>query len=303
MRFSVVLNAKAGSLVRSSPQRAAARVRERFARTGAEADVVATTGADIGKAVDRALQADTDAIVIGGGDGTVTSSARQVLASGKPLGVLPLGTFNLFARDLGMPLELDAAIDAAVRAEVRSVDVGEVNGAVFLSNSVIGMMPLLVRVREKLRGDSALQRAWGMGVTGLRMLVRYPRLSVEVDLGDGPREIAARSLAVTVNPYEADFPSLPFRKTLDAGCLALYVARHRSRLSFAWLVASLMVGTWRQSGRMDEMLSPELTIHTRSPSIRIVNDGELHTARPPLRYRIRSRALRVLAPRPGDRRE
>src|SRR6185503_16647759 len=101
--------------------------------------------------LDQAFASDADAVVIGGGDGTVSAAADRAVRHGKPIGVLPLGTLNHFARDLGMPPDLRDAVRAIATGVVREVDVGEVNGRVFVNNSSIGVYPTVVRDRDEQR--------------------------------------------------------------------------------------------------------------------------------------------------------
>lgn len=116
---------------------------------GLDADItLAQSGAEMIATAEQALRDGAPIVVAGGGDGTINAVASVVVGSGTPFGVLPLGTLNHFAKDLNIPLELDAAIANVAQGVPHQVDVGEVNGRIFLNNSSLGLYPDIVRDRE-----------------------------------------------------------------------------------------------------------------------------------------------------------
>jgi len=296
IKVAVVMNSKAGGLVSTSPDQMARRIEELFVAAGAQAQVVAAEGPNLEEAVRRFRDSDVDAVVVAGGDGSVATAVKALAGSGKPLGVLPMGTFNLFARDLQVPLELEKAVPALAGGRALKVDTAEVNGKIFLSNSVMGLLPSLVDARESVRGKSLRRRLWDLAAAVGRLLRRYPRLTVTVDMGKGPQTITVRTLGVTCNPYEEKVGALPMRPRLDTGLLALYQVGHRGRLGMIWLLLSLVLGRWKESTAISEWMAPQLTITGRGGSIRVVNDGELLRLALPLNYRIHAGELTVLVP-------
>ena len=263
MKVAVVMNRKAGGLVAGSPDETARQIEQLFAATGTEAQVVVVEGPKLEEAIRRFRDSDVDAVVVTGGDGSVATAAKAMAGSGKPLGVLPMGTFNLFARDLQVPLELEKAVPALAAGHMQQVDTAEVNGKLFLCNSVMGLMPSLVDTRESVRGKPLLQRLWDMAVAVGRLVRRYPRLTVSVDLGKGLQTITVRSLAVTCNPYDEKLGALPMRPRLNTGQLALYQVGHRGRWGMLWLISSLVLGHWKESTAISEWMAPQLTIAGR----------------------------------------
>jgi len=296
MKMAVVMNTNAGALVGVAHDQMGQRIQQLFATAGADTQLVMTTGPDLAETIARFRHSDVQAVIVAGGDGSVTTAAKALAGSDKALGVLPMGTLNLFARDLQVPLDLEQAVLALAGGQIQKVDTAEVNGKLFLCNSVMGLMPSLVDARESVRGMSLPQRLWDIAIAVIRMVRRYPRLTVSVDMGKGPLTIAVRTLAVSCNPYEEKFGVLPMRRRLDTGRLALYHAGHPSRLRMLWLLISLGLGRWKTSESVSEWMSPQLTIAGRGKSIRVVNDGELLTLSLPLHYRIHPKELAVLAP-------
>jgi len=143
MKASVLLNAAAGLRPRQV-QAEVVRVRELFATLEVEANVRLVAGPDLLAAARAAAASDTDVVVMAGGDGTVSAGAGGLAGTGKPMGVLPLGTLNHFARDLGIPTLLEDAVRTVAEGIVREVDVGEANDRVFVNNSSLGLYPAAV---------------------------------------------------------------------------------------------------------------------------------------------------------------
>src|SRR5664280_484744 len=122
MKMAVVRNSNAGALVGGSPDETARRIERLLAATGTEAQVVVAEGRNLEEAIRRYRDSDVDAVVVAGGDGSVDTAAKALAGSGRTLGVLPMGTFNLFARDLQVPLKLEEAVPALVGGHVQQVD-------------------------------------------------------------------------------------------------------------------------------------------------------------------------------------
>lgn len=141
--------------------------------------LVAEKGRDIAELARRAVQEHSPAVIAGGGDGTVNAVAAQLVGTSVPLGVLPLGTLNHFARELRIPLEREAALRSLLTGRIASIDVAEVNGCVFVNNSSLGLYPWLVAEREK--GQRKGHSKWTAFVqAGFSVLRRYPFLDVRL---------------------------------------------------------------------------------------------------------------------------
>lgn len=300
MKLAVVLNRRAGTLLRHRPEDAAREVRALFAAAGAQADTVVTGRQGFRAALARAAASDADAMVVGGGDGTVRMAAQAALDSGKALGVLPLGTLNLFARDLGMPLDLKPAIAALGAGAFRMVDVAEVNGKVFLCLSGLGFFVHMSEARETRRTGSRIGK-WVAFATALwTALARAPEFDVAIEAGGPTRHFVTRAVVVTNNLFE-DVPGmLPGRTRLDRGELVLHVDKNRSHLAMLRIALKAARGGWHDDSGVETMRVPALTIASRRRHVRVASDGEIDRLETPLRYRIRPGALRVLVPRPRD---
>jgi diacylglycerol kinase family enzyme len=172
-RIHVFVNEAAGSV--DDVARQSGDIRDAFAAADVDATVEPVDPARLADSiVSRWGKGDCDAIVVAGGDGTISCAAGAAVESGAVLGVLPMGTFNHFAKDLGITVELrDAAAELAA-APVESVDVAEVNGRVFINNAALGVYPEMVETRDDIRE----RRGWGkiraVPVAMLRTLRQMP---------------------------------------------------------------------------------------------------------------------------------
>ena len=291
---AVIVNGSAGA---GHDEQAARELHGKFAAAGMDAEVtLARSGEEMIAAARKALAGRKQVVVAGGGDGTVNAVASVMAGSGVAFGVLPLGTLNHFAKDLGIPLALDAAIANVATGRRKQVDVGEVNERFFLNNSSLGLYPDIVRDREKqqrrLGRGKWLAACWA-SVAALR---RYPFLSVRLNV-DG-EQIARRTPFVFIgnNEYTMQGLGIGERARLDGGVLSLYVAQRPGRLGLVRLAWRALWGRLAQERDFDVLLAEALEIDTRHKRMRVATDGEVTVMLTPLRYRIHQGALTVVVP-------
>lgn len=294
MRIAVVINTAAGSLIGKEgvPEEVAAHLE----RAGLDALIEPDDGRGLVARIRAACARGVDAVVVGGGDGTIACAAQELSGKDAALGILPLGTMNLLAKDLGLPLTLPEAADALANGVMRAIDVGEVNGRVFLCNSMLGIPARLAVQRERKRGAMSAREYWRLAVAGVRSLSHSPPLTVALDLGQGPRRIRTRALVVVDNDYDEGLGQIMTRSRLDRGELVVYVARALGLLRALRLGFGMAIGHWRTSPGLERHAVKRLVIHSRHKVLRVMNDGEVMMLRAPLRYRVRPKALRVIVP-------
>lgn len=294
----VVLNARSGA--EDVPDGGAA-VAAAFAARGLHARIIVlAAGQRIAATVDDLLDAGADLIVAAGGDGTVNAIASRLLERDATLGILPMGTLNHFARDLGIPLEIDAAADVIAAGQARRVDVGEVNGKVFLNNSSIGLYPRIVLEREHAQRHLGAGK-WPALARATWHALRHPRSFSATVRVDG-RTIERRTPFIFVgnNCYVLEGFGIGRRTCLDRGVLALYVLRRKSMFGLLWLGLRALLGIGSQAEDFDAIESAGFEVQGRHSDVEIATDGEVAQMAMPVRYRIRPRALRVLAPAPKE---
>jgi len=290
MRAAIVINKRSGSALDHADPAEVAMAALRMA--GIELVPIAPDE-DLNARLQAAIDARPDAVIVGGGDGTICAAAARLADTGIPLGILPMGTMNLLARDLHVPEDLEAAAALLARATVRKIDVAEVNGQVFMNACMIGLPTHLGRHRERARG-SGLAARWRFVVAALRGMLRHPPLRLLIAAGDKRRRVWTRAVAISCNPLDEDAARFPARLTLDAGTLTLYVAQ-----SFGpwWVVQFLLRALFRRWGQhpdLDRTTAPRITIASARKRVRVMNDGEAMLLETPLRFRIRPGALAVL---------
>ncbi len=293
MKIQVILNAGSGTGENAA---LAERLTELFARDGVDTNIsLAQTGHEAVRLAQRAVRSDADIVVAGGGDGTINSVASQLLNTRKTLGVLPLGTMNHFAKDLHIPLELGAAVETIFKGHTAQVDLGEVNGHIFVNNSSLGLYPSIVREREKQQ-----RLGWGKWPAyvwaAMAVLRRYPFLDIRLSVDD--KDFSSRTPFVFIgnNEYEMETLNIGGRTCLDAGELSLYVTNRTGRLGLVRLAFRALFGGLRQEKDFLAICTKEIWIGTRRKHVRVALDGEVRIMEPPLHYRVLPGKLRVLAP-------
>src|SRR5450830_2200246 len=246
---------------------------------------------------EQALHDGAPIVVAGGGDGTINAVASVVVGSGTPFGVLPLGTLNHFAKDLNIPLALEAAIANVARGVPHQVDVGEVNGRIFLNNSSLGLYPDIVRDREKQQRRLGRGKWLAFCWASLAALRRFPFLSVRLTVGEDEHARRTPFVFIGNNEYLMQGLTIGERAVLDGGKLSLYVAQRPTRLGLVRFAGHALLGRLGQSPDFDVLLAERFAIDTRRKLIRVATDGEVTLMAPPLNYRSRPAALAVIVPR------
>jgi diacylglycerol kinase family enzyme len=300
-RVEIILNASAGSGDQEAARETLADIFAADGRFDAHVSL-AQSGAEIVELARRAAsESNVRIVVAGGGDGTVNAVASELVGTDKQLGVLPLGTLNHFAKDLGIPLDLEGAARNIVEGEAVRVDVGEVNGRIFINNSSLGLYPSIVRHREKQQERLGRGKWFAALWATLEVFRRYPLFGVRLS-ADG-QEFRRRTPFVFIgnNEYQMDAFNLGARSCLDAGHLSLHLTRDIGRWGLVRLAFSAVVGRLRESKDFDALCTKEVWIETRRTRMRVATDGEVTVMRSPLHYTVRPGALRVIAPKAVNR--
>jgi diacylglycerol kinase family enzyme len=297
MKVRVIVNIGGGTA--AGDEEEAARIEAAFAAHGVEADVRPTEAEDIAEAFrDAAAAPGLDAVVAGGGDGTLSCAAGQLADSGRPFGVLPLGTLNHLARDAGIPSGLEEAVAVIAAGHARAIDLAEVNGRVFVNNSSVGLYPDMVRLREAEQerlGRSKRMAMLSAGLTSLRHFRRH-RLWISAPGLEAP--IRTPLLFVGNNRYQVNLFALGRRERLDEGLLCLYAIRARTRAHLLWAGIRGIFGRLDQQRDFVTAYVEEAEISSDRPTLALSADGEALRMETPLRYRIRPGALTLIVPAP-----
>jgi YegS/Rv2252/BmrU family lipid kinase len=257
---------------------------------------LARSGAEVIELARKAACEPYKVIVAAGGDGTVNAVAAAVIDSNKTLGVLPLGTLNHFARDLGIPSDLQQAAYTIIAGRTIEVDAAEVNNRIFLNNSSLGLYPMIVREREKHQRLGFRKWPAFMWAT-IQALRRNPFLDVRLRVNDELLDRTTPFVFVGNNEYAMNLFNIGLRNRLDKGELSIYITHGTSRLKLIELALRAVVGRLRNDKDFLALRSDEVTIQTARKRVRVAFDGEIEVMEAPLQYRVRSRALRVIVPK------
>jgi diacylglycerol kinase family enzyme len=300
MRSKAILNKDGGTLKTEDLDWFSGFLKDAFEHAGHVIDVEIIAGDALIETLEAAENdPEIDAIVAGGGDGTVAAAAGAAFRSGKALGVLPAGTMNLFARALGLPLQLDLAARALARAEPRALDIGTMNGRPFTHQYSVGLQAKVVKNRKIYAYSSKLGKIWASLTACLNILRRRIAFAAEIT-ADGESESGRYSvLALANNEYGVDH--MPYPAKLDAGVLGVYRTGVLSPLQSARLSSDLLVGKWRENPDLRSATAEAVTIRFESKRRRdhALLDGELVLIEDVVELKIQKRALQVLAPDPG----
>jgi diacylglycerol kinase family enzyme len=290
-RILALFNARAGTLI----DRGADGLRDAFAQAFGRmrVDLHVLEPAAMAAAIAAVPQDDYDTVVIGGGDGSVSAAVDALASSGKTLGVVPCGTLNLLARDLGMPDDINAAIAALACAQPVAIDLASLNGRLFHSLSGLGFFSQMARAREEAR--DLPHKILRVGAAAMRAFARTGRFSLEIEAEGRRHAVDTYAVLVTCNRFAKDWR----RRVLDGGTLEIHVAKHEGGLERLKAATDLMTGGWRDNDGIASFAARKVVIAGARRRVWVATDGELAREATPLSYEICPRALTVLAAPPA----
>jgi YegS/Rv2252/BmrU family lipid kinase len=292
--IAVIVNRSSG---RGHEDELAARIKADFAAAGKQIMVNLVAANDLKSAVEQARREGFRRIVAGGGDGTISTAASVLADTDVDLGVLPLGTLNHFAKDLHIPLDLAGAVRTIVDGHTERIDVGDINGRIFINNTSLGFYPDLVRFRDRQRRRFGIGKWAALAWATLLVMRRERALAVRLETDTDGLECRTFFAFVGNNEYVLEGLNIGVRATLKAGVLSLYTTRHADRFAVWRLALRALSGRLRGAADFDALTAKRIVVETAHPRMPVASDGEVCDLATPLRYRIRPRALRVIVPR------
>ncbi|RFC65488.1 diacylglycerol kinase [Fulvimarina endophytica] len=297
MKVLVLLNQDGGTLKTTDLDWLSRIIEDEFTVQGHSVDVRRSAGEDIVRSIDEALQrTDIDVLMVGGGDGTVSAAAARCAGTDVALAILPAGTMNLFARTIQVPLDLERAAAALASGRVTPVDVGRVNGEVFVHQYAVGLHARMVRMRDKFSYRSRFGKviaSWRAGWIAIRTL---PQIKLEIELDGKTRTIKTAAVAFSNNFYGTNH--VPFADNPKGGVLGVYVCKAKSFLRVSKLVLDIMRGAWRENVDLEssQVKRVKILYNGRHHEDRAVQDGELVRLERETVIEIDQGGLKVLAP-------
>jgi diacylglycerol kinase family enzyme len=290
-KVACILNGASGS---NKAEAAQERLSELFAAAGVDAHIVLADGGNLTDLARQAVRDRHKIVVAVGGDGTINAVAAALVDTDAALGVLPLGTLNHFAKDLKIPLALEDAVANVLNGETVRVDVGDVNGRIFLNNSSIGLYPWFVQQREDLQ-----TKGYGKWIAAIPAMLavakRRARLYVRLH-SEERRERTRETPFVFVgnNKYELTGLRLGERSQLDSGRLWVCRAPRAGYIKLLRIALQSLLGF--EPRGLETLEAGEVWIETLFKRVSVATDGEVCELESPLHYVSRPRALNVIVP-------
>ncbi|TGX45820.1 sphingosine kinase [Sphingomonas naasensis] len=293
-RIPVLVN-RSGGTAAARGDALGPEIEKAFADAGLAIDLQLLPGDRVAEAA--AKVADRELVVVGGGDGTLGGAAGALAHAGATLGILPLGTRNHLARELGVPLKLPEAAKLIATGTQRRIDLARVNDHVFVNNASIGFYPDLVHQREDMALPKKLAALPAAAAAVRRM--RHRRLRLEMP--DREESVVTPMLFVGNNRYVLEAGKLGQREALDDGVLSVYAVASRRRMALIGFALRALIGRAdpdRDFAAIGD--TPELRVTGPKRCIDVALDGEVKSLAVPLDFTLEARALSVIAPADGS---
>lgn len=298
IKVSVILNAHSGTLKASDLEALERRLATTLVAPRYEVFSINRTDRPIDEELSTAVAEDSDCILIGGGDGSVSAAAAAAWKSGKMLAVLPGGTMNLYARTLDMPLDVDASIDSLATAEPGEMDIATANGVPFIHQYTVGLHANAVRLRQNANYDSRFGKLLATARAFGSVILNPPTFPVEIS-GDGISTRHRRLSALSISNNLFGRGHIPYADRPDGGTLGLYCSDPLSPLSAARLMVDIMLGTAETNDdvQIDSADRIALDFSGRRKPRKALLDGELIDVEQHVEIIMHAGTLKVLIPK------
>ncbi|MES2997410.1 MAG: diacylglycerol kinase family protein [Verrucomicrobiota bacterium] len=271
-------------------------VAEEFAAHGKNVGVRVVRPEAVEAAIRQAVSEKPAALLVAGGDGTVATAAQCLGGTGIPLGIVPMGTFNLAARDLGVPLDLPDAAKFLASANTFPIDVLEVSGRACLCTLVLGFYPEFSNLFEKRDHGGRWWRKSLKLVSGLRTAFIAGRpLLLEWKSPEKSGSAKSKFASFVPGRYRESAGLIPARTDFQSGSLTGYIGTHRSPAAAMRAIFNYALGKQEDDPQTIVINAPELTLTARNQRrCKVMLDGEILTMNFPIKLRILPRHLHVL---------
>ena len=234
--------------------------------------------------------------VAAGGDGTINSVIQPLIHTDAILGVIPAGTYNHFAKDLGIPLSWREALEVVVSGATRPIDTARINERFFVNNISMGLYPELVARREEKGRDYPRWKARLYAAFGT--LQKFPHVAVTLDSEHHQEVIRTHVLMISNNSYDLSRLGIEApRLALEEGRLSVYWLPHMPRLALTRFVAHYLAGRVREAPGFRSFRTSRIKVDSSKQHLHIGVDGEVVTMATPLLITIAPQSLSVKVPR------
>ncbi len=267
---------------------------------GPQAELCHVKGSDITETARAAVRDGYATAVAAGGDGTIMAVASALNGSDCTLGVLPLGTFNFFARGYGIPEDPEGAARVIAAGHAQTIDLGAVNGRLFLNNASIGVYPAILKERETVYrrwGRRRIAAHWSV----LKTFWRFRRpLKVEIEVEGQRRRFRTPLVFAARSAFQLEHFGLQGADCIRDGGFSVFVTPDVGRLGLLSDALRLAVKQMRLGEDFELICADRLVIHTKRKSQLVACDGEKFLMDGPLEFTMVRDAFRIFTPPPGD---
>ena len=236
-------------------------------------------------------------VIAVGGDGTVNFVAGLCYRYDMPMGIIPLGTFNYFARDLQIPLVLDDAIANLINGTLQKVSIGTVNDHVFINNASFGLYTKIIRDREEVNLRFGRLRLVAAISAMIRLFKKQRLLHIRI-LSDGKEEMHITPMIfVGNNTFQLNNLGLDRQQATNNHKLAVLILKEGTRLHMLRLIILGIFRNMHIESNLEEFYADKFDVNTRKKSLDLVLDGEILHCTTPLSFEVKREALTVITPR------
>ncbi|MEX0685888.1 MAG: diacylglycerol kinase family protein [Balneolales bacterium] len=296
MKIGAVINDKSGTLPPQQAEKQLIEIKDHLKAKVCHECLVVDSGDNTVNEIKKMIAKGIDVLVIGGGDGTISTAAKLVKDSDIILAVLGLGTRNHFARDLGIPKDPIEAIKLLDKLNVRQIDLGEVNGNIFINNATMGFYPQIVKERDDKTEKHGWRKWQAHIVAAFFVLWRFPKIRLIVQGENSRDHYYTPLLFVGNNEYQNGILSNSSRSTLNGGHLwvcTVHATGIWSLLRMAWQLTTKGI---QGVQNIETRLVSSITVRPNKRKVTVAIDGENKKLHSPLRFNIIKKGLRVVVP-------
>lgn len=271
-----------------------------FSQAGGSANIITTqAGEDFSQASEnwvKKAQVNGNCIVAAGGDGTINSVASLCYRYGVALGIIPLGTFNYFARELSIPTTIPEAVNIILAGHTRKVSVGLVREHIFLNNASFGLYTKLIREREKVASRFGRARLIAALAAAFSLLHRQKLFSVKINTDEQEKWHHTSMVFVGNNTLQLENLGMEVADCTKQDKLAIILMKETTRMEIARLLLRGAIRNLKDESRLKEFCADSFEVETSRKVIDLVIDGEIICCHTPLKFRVEKNALSVVVP-------
>ncbi len=240
--------------------------------------------------------ANIKALIVSGGDGSISTFAKLAIENNIPLGILPSGTFNNFATDNGIPNDFKEALKIIKQFNATKIDAAKINDRYFVNNSSIGLYTTSVKIRERIRKDYGLNKFSAMLFAIVKTLYLFPMIYIEVESNGKIIKKKTPFVFIGNNKYEFNLLRIGTRKSLNDGLLHIYYSKCKYRFCLLKITLQTIFNSQQSSEYIISNSVNEFTIYSKKKHLTVAADGEIFRMSSPLKYEIKPKALLLIVP-------